>query len=173
MAQWPGRVWGAIGEVFSRGLWLSYLMESKRDLFCPLTAMTSLSPSSPLSHAAHLSILEQVRRKWASLAVASTAGEVKYLLTCSHFPLGKITGIAGFLALSYAGLGEGFLLSSSMCPNLSLFSNSVLELLVILLDMHKGTFKSDYQIYCSLGMKTVGNSCFLHFAVTTPEFYVW
>lgn len=132
-------------------------MESKRDLhpFPPSDShgFSSLSPSSPLSHAAHHSILEQARSKWASLAEASTAREARYLLTCSHFPLGEIEGIAGLLALSYAGLGKGFLLSSSMCPILSLFSNIVLELLVILLYMHKGTFESDCQIYRSLGCR--------------------
>lgn len=156
-------------------------MESKRDLhsFLPSDShgFSSLRTSSPLSHAAHLSILEWARRKWASLAVASTAGEARYLLTWSHVPLGEIAGIAGLLALSYAGLGEGcpgkvtvFLLPSSMCPVSSLFSNSVLELLVILLDMHKGTFESDCQIHHSLGVKTVGKSCFLHFLSSLPNF---
>lgn len=103
-----------------RGLWLSYLIESKRDLhpFLPSGShgFSSLSPSSPLSHAAHLSILEWARRKWASLAVSSTDGEARYLLTCSHVPLGEIADIAGLLALSYAGLRGGVSRKSESVP---------------------------------------------------------
>lgn len=44
------------------------------------------SPFLPLSLKAHLSILDGIRKKWASLVVSHTAGEAKHSLIHTHFP---------------------------------------------------------------------------------------
>lgn len=47
----------------------------------------SPSPSTPSSCAAHLFILDRVKKKWASLVASRTAGEAVYSLISSHSPL--------------------------------------------------------------------------------------
>lgn len=49
----------------------------------------SPSPSTPSSCAAHLFILDRVKKKWASLVASRTAGEAVYSLISSHSPCGR------------------------------------------------------------------------------------
>lgn len=55
--------------------------------YVPNPGCYSPSSSLPLSHAAHLSILDGIRKKWASLTASHTAGEAGCSLACSNFPL--------------------------------------------------------------------------------------
>ena len=64
------------------------LMHSKSCLLCS-------QPLPTLSCATYLSILEGVRKKWASLAVSCTAGETGHSLRHSLAALEEIPGLGG------------------------------------------------------------------------------
>ena len=55
-------------------------------LFIPSESPTCCSPSIPHYHTAHLSILDEARRKWISLAASCIAGTGEFSFTSSHFP---------------------------------------------------------------------------------------
>lgn len=76
----------------------SLLMISESSLLC--------SQPLPTPHAEHLSILDVVRKKRASLATSCIVGDAGRSLTCSYFPLWENCSFGGcFLDVTCAAYG--------------------------------------------------------------------
>lgn len=89
------------GRIHRQGIpndpWVVFLMESTKWLIGSMSLEYILNPSCcspspllPLSHTAHLSILDGARKKWTSLAAVCMGEEIGYSLSSSLSPGGEV-----------------------------------------------------------------------------------